>query len=251
MIQSRPSKAIMSTPAISVEIVVYGYIRQNIESNKSWNLTIPDPIKVICKQYHGLLVFTESNILNIGQQFDLWKLLSQKIKFQQTKLLYNALRDGFTITAFFDNTRATSPTVIIAHTNYGNICGVFTTFWWQKTATCSYMGFDKYAFLWLLNSDKGDHIKPQIFDAVNNSMVVDEGGWHPDIICKFGDATFVLFEHCNIEQNNVASKDDCFGINDAALLCGGNQRQSAGSRRCNFGCVDIEVFQIKEPYEFV
>ena len=237
----------MSTPSTFVELLVYGYIRLKIESNKSWKLTIPDTIKVVCKKYHGLF-FAESNILNVLQQFNLWKLLSQKIKFRQTRLLYNALRDGFTNDAFFDNIRGKSPTVIIAHTNYGNICGVFTTFNWIKTAGNSSMGTDKHAFIWLLKSDKGDDIKPQIFDSVNDSMDVDECEWAVDIICKFGYATFVLFEHCNIKQNNVAGEDHCFGINDGSLLCGGTQRRLSASGGYSFGCVDIEVFQINEPY---
>ena len=107
-----------------VEFLVFGYIRITIECNQSWTMTIPDPIKTFCQNYHGF-VFAESKILNNLQQLELWRLLSQKIKFQQTTLLYNALRDGFTHEGFYKNTEGKKPTVIIAHTNYGNLWCIY------------------------------------------------------------------------------------------------------------------------------
>ena len=236
----------------SVELLVHGYIRQKIESNKSWNLTIPDPIKVICEKYHGLFVFTESNILNVAQQLDLWRLLSQKIKFQQTTLLYNGKRDGFTRAGFFKNNRNKSPTVIIIHSNYGNIFGVFTTFHWNWSGKGKHMANDKHAFMWLLKSRKGDDIKPQIF-WTNYFKEVDECGWRGDIICKFGNVAVTLIEPCNIRRNNIICNDISYGIEDATVLCGGNQPselyQYPGAY--SFGCIDIELFQINEPWKFV
>ena len=242
----------MSTSATFVELLVYGYIRQKVETNKSWILAIPDPIKVFCKKYHGLFGFTESKILNAAQQLNLWRLLSQKIKFQQTTLLYNALSDGFTIAGFYKNIIGKSPTVIIAHTNYGDIYGVFTTFKWARTANCTHGANDEHGFVWLLKSDKGDHIKPQIFAYNYLSMGVSEGGWSAYIMCNVGSAAFALQEHCNIKQNNVACSNIHLGIKDASVLCGGNQLAPGfAGIRYSFGCVDIEIFQINEPYEFL
>ena len=174
---------------------------------------------------------------------DLWKLLSQKIKFQQTRLLYNALRDGFTISGFYKNIIGKSPAVIIAHSNYGNIYGAFTTFKWARTPNDTPGTCDKHASIWLLKSDKDDHIKPQIFDS--DRLVISVGGWSGYILCNIGPAAFALQEHCNIEQNNVECKNSGLSIYDASVLCGGNQLAYS------FGCVDIEIFQITEPYEFV
>ena len=232
----------MATSPTKVELLVYGYIRTEIESNKSWTLIIPDPIKAVCKKYHGF-VFTESNILNAAQQLDLWNLLSQKINFQQTTLLYNALRDGFTEDAFYKNTESKSPTVIIAHTNYGNICGAFTTVHWKKGATKS---FDYHAFIWLLKSNKDENIKPQIFNSsVEQKEVFQSGQVTSATICFFGcPAAFSVAEGCNTIENNYAYRNRDYGIHDGSVLCGGKKAN------CQFGCVDVEMFQIKPPYKF-
>ena len=235
----------LRSPTI-VDLLVYGYIRSEIESNKSWTLTIPAPIKDLCTKYHGF-VFTESNILNNSQQLALWKLLSQKVKFHQTELLYNALRDGFTEDGFYKNIEGKAPTIIIAHTNYGNIYGVFTTVNWQKGAARS---TDPYAFVWLLRSDKGDDVKPQIFASNTRSMEVFQSGQTGGgTICFECPAAFSFNDNCNIKESNVAYKNDAYGITDGSLLCGGN-KQATYEEGYAFGCVDVEIFEISQPYEF-
>lgn len=230
----------------SVKLLVYGYIRQLIESDKSWVHTIPLAIKAICNKYHGF-VFTESNILDHAQQWKLWKLLSQKIIFGRTSLLYNALRDGFTEDAFYRNIEGKKQTLLIAHTNYGNIYGVYTTVNWKKGHRISN---DKNAFVWLLKSDKGDHIKPQIFCPKNGSIRVYQSGQLPNrsIICFFEcPAIFSFKPNCNVKHDNVAWNNSNFDIEDASILCGGDTKSHWSNNErigYNFGCIDTEIFQI-------
>ena len=232
-----------------MKLLVYGWVRQEIESKKSWLLIIPIPIKALCNKYHGF-VFTESTILDDLQQFQLWKLLSTKIKFDKTVLLYNALRDGFTEHGFYKNIEGKKPTLIIAHTNYGNIYGVFTSVKWKNGTEFSH---DKDAFVWLLKSKKGSDIKPQIFEAKSGSMGVYQNG-QTDEICFFeSPCLFSFASNCNIKDSNFAFCSNKYGIKDASILCGGDTKIMCSQKEIEgykFGCIDAEIFQISRSYEY-
>ena len=129
----------------SIELLIFGYIRKEIESNNLFKLIIPKGIKLICSKYYGYY-FIDTQILSLSDCINLYELLSKQIEFKQCELIYNGLSDGFDIKSFYKKCDNVSPSILIIESNWGNIFGAFTTIKWQDGTKS---GSDTNAFIFL------------------------------------------------------------------------------------------------------
>eukprot|EP01084_Bolivina_argentea_P128460 227073_1 len=158
----------------AVLLLICGYIRSNC---KQMAMYVPFALKVLSSDFYGHY-FNQSVILKtMKQRFNLFTLLtsnaSSSIKnINETKLLWKLSDDGDDGNLFLDKLRNSAPYLFVMKTEYGNICGGYTTFDCNKSPIKE---IDKYAFVFVLEeygyykNDIISEIFPAIAEPVNVS----------------------------------------------------------------------------------
>eukprot|EP01084_Bolivina_argentea_P223486 378120_1 len=232
----------------TVEILIDGFIRQNIE--QKYNLRhMEKEVKSICIRYYGI-IFGDSKIINFTDAIKLEELINTRLSFNKTELIYNSLIDKTDCKTFYSKCESKKPTVLIIKSNFENIFGAFTTVAWK------YKGDyykDDDAFLFVLKSDQKDQCY-QLFDVIDgkpSDCAVNFGGGYgssnKNILCYFGAAAgLLLYEYFNTRNDNFCfGGDKCsYWLSKGNILCGGNCPDETYKEKYQFKVEQLELFQL-------
>ena len=233
----------MSAPS-PTELLIYGYIRY-IESEYKLHRKMAKDIKRVCIQYVSI-VFSDSGIIDIVQGMELQNLLSDRISFDETILLYDTSMHKTDVESFYKETESHHPTVIIIKSNHGNIFGGFTKIAWKAKGYNKYYE-DKDACLFVLKSDQKDQ-DCEIFDVCQESSAINFGGvYNRKLLCHFGSpAGLCLYTNFDQYDDNFCYGGDAcsYWLPKGNILCGGNQQDLNWRERYQFRVVSLEVFEL-------
>ena len=149
-----------------IAFIVFSWIRNNCK-----NIYIPFVITKIIIEFTQKC-FKKSNILNIKQDLDLVHLLSKELtnyikKYVIDDLIYRASDYDFEYEEFhakfneYEQNEKLAGNVVIIESALGNIFGGFTSKCWNASSNCHVK--DKYAFIFLLKSDRKEIDMPITF----------------------------------------------------------------------------------------
>ena len=233
------------TATTSTEMLVYGYIA-HIEQSIIVHRKMEEEIKAICLNYFGY-IFDDSTIIDIIDAIKLQNLLSDRISFDDTLLLYNSKMNGTDINSFYDQTESHDPTVLIIKSNHGNIFGAFTKIPWNKGG---HYQTDVDAALFVLKSDQNDE-SYQLFDVCQEEKAINFGSLNRysrlNIVCHFGSPAGLCLYHNfdQIDTNFCFGGDTCsYWVPKGNILCGGNNQDNKFKEKYKFKVIHLEVFKL-------
>ena len=224
-----------------IKLIVFGWIRININSKIKNEINIPITIKQMVSQFTQKC-FKVSNVLNIREDLDLIQLLMKQLSKKLTicDLIYRASDCHFDYKQFhekFDEEKYEdlAGNVVIIKSFMGNIFGGFTSKSWHVTTEGQIT--DKHAFIFLLKSSDPQMHVPVTFklkkyeqsEAIYHFKECGPvfGGGHDIFIGKFNNCSLKSYynENSSISNNpltrsfegNAAEFDledfEVFGIN--------------------------------------
>jgi len=199
------------------------YVRVRALNTSGWGSYSYPGIEVVTKECH-----IDSKILKDKEKGLLMKWVPKGSRNKRWKLLFRATKDGFDSNIFHRKCDNKGPTVVIVHSNMGNVFGGYTTVPW--TASGSYRN-DNDAFIFLLRSVRGERAKYTCKNAGN--AVYHHASYGPTF---GGGFDFYLCTNCNTTNSSYANSGYSFN-------CATDQSLLAGSY--NFTVKDYEVFLVK------
>ena len=230
------------------EMIVFYFIRKNFEVVEQ--RLVPSELKYIIQQFAMNLI--ESEIISMQQQSKFIDLLRNNIKDIDDKkfiLLYRASQNEYSASKFHELCDNYTPTLTIIKTNYGAICGGYTTKKWNCIG--SKYRSDKNAFLFRFDHKKGINSK------IYNRLHAGNRGFNRKraIYCKrdlgptFGEGHDLTI--CNKSNQWHGDKNrrwNCWTYPKATYnhkndICGGSKTDSVGAML--FATIEYEVFHLQ------
>ena len=137
-------------------MLIYGYIRENIEMIHK-DMEIPIDIKKLIQRFFGLIF--NSKILTFMEQINFLNLISKDnipdIGKTKLNLLYRGSEHEFSAAKFHELCDDKGPTFTFICSQFGNVFGGYTNISWRSDDDGVYMKDDK-AFLFLIRSNNSD-----------------------------------------------------------------------------------------------
>ena len=183
----------------------------------------------------------KSNILSKIECTKLQKMVDDHLKYDgDYKLLYQASRDGFVDSDFFNKCHMESNTFCIIHTDSNNVFGGFTTKKWDRNVKGWREITDKHAFLYLIRSNQ--KYPTQIFSVEPNG--IGAIGHQAGYFLMFGKGANGIYLSKNCHLNNASCvRSKCVSypsLPEKHYLNGGKDA---------FKVRDVEVFQLDIPVD--
>ena len=223
-----------------LQLIIYNFSRNNYEDPTKNHVSIA--LKNIIIQFTKKIF--ESKILSFKQDIDFFQLLLDKLQMtilhKKLKLIYRASENNFTWWSFHNKCDGHGPTIMIMHSNYGNIFGGYVSVklpFSNVRKTC-----DQNMFLFLLKSNDKTVKCPIIFKSNSKYTSIR----HLRSIGPLFDSKSALYSELSISGDRCHTyKSDGFdygNFKDSGISISG--APEGAQRYASFTLNDYEVFEI-------